>query len=112
MVEQHLGRARRIRHLARRAQFRLELDLQVFEAGEEQGVLVTVVGVERRAADVGAVEDVLDRDLLIALLEHQGEERVVECPAGAADAAVFHGPPFPDSPARVSGTGRIPRFAC
>jgi hypothetical protein len=47
---------------------------QLFVAAEQQIVLALVVGVERGAADVGAVEDVLHGDALVALLQGQLEQ--------------------------------------
>jgi hypothetical protein len=52
--------------------------------------------VERGPPDVGAIQDVLDRGLLVALLDDQREERVVEQLSGAPD------PPIRSRHARIS----------
>src|SRR3954452_24177486 len=58
--------------------------VEVLEAGVEQVSFVGEVAVEGGPAHIGAVDDVLDGDRVVALLDHQGQQRIVQRPAGAA----------------------------
>jgi hypothetical protein len=61
---------------------------EIFDIAEEEVVFITEVGVESRATDVGAVEDLLDGDGIERLLLHELDEGVAESVAIAEDAAV------------------------
>jgi hypothetical protein len=61
---------------------------EVFDVAEEKIVLIAVVGVKGRAADLGAVEDMLDGDGLEGLFVHEGDESIAEAIARGANAAV------------------------
>src|SRR5690242_18639925 len=67
----------------------LQIGAQVVEAGQQQVVLVPVVGVEGGASHVGAVEDVLNSDPVVALLRDQGDERLAKKALAAPDPAVL-----------------------
>lgn len=57
-------------------------------------VLVLEMGIERRSADFGPLQDCLDRDVLELLLEHELHEGGAE-PMGAPPGARISGIHFP-----------------
>jgi len=61
---------------------------EVFDVAEEEIVLVAVVRVKGGAADLGAIEDVLDGDGLEGLFVHESDESVAEAIACGANARV------------------------
>ena len=65
---------------------------QVADAAVEQLVFVAVVGVERRASDVGAGEDLLHDDVVVRLLVHERREGAVQEGAGLLHAPVGAAP--------------------
>src|SRR5262245_53921019 len=58
-------------------------------AAEQQIVLVAEMGVESRAPDVGAVQDLLDRDVVVGLLVQQRRERLANQRFGPLDPAIL-----------------------
>lgn len=58
------------------------------EAPQQQVVLAPVVGIEGGSSNVGAVQELLDRDGVVALLEHEVHERLDQRLLGAAHPAV------------------------
>ncbi len=60
----------------------------VLELTDQQVFLVLVVRVEGRASHVGAVDDVLDADLVVALLAHQRHQGRRQRLARALRAAI------------------------
>ena len=68
---------------------RIERALQLLEGAEQQRVFVAVVCVKRGATQVGAIQNVLHRHSLIALLFNQRYQRIFEQLPGALHAAVF-----------------------
>jgi nucleotidyltransferase/DNA polymerase involved in DNA repair len=76
-----------------------KLPAEMREAAPLEIVLAREVGVEGRPADIGAFANVFDRDRLLAFLQYQGEQRLVQHSSGAHDTAVdrffatsrFHG---------------------
>src|SRR6266542_4362673 len=61
---------------------------QLFEATDEQVVLVVEVGVETGPADVGPVDHVLDRHVVGSFLQDRGEQRFPQQSAGSAHTPV------------------------
>lgn len=61
---------------------------EIADVAEEEVILVAEMVVERGAANPGAIEDVLDGDGVEGLFLHEGDERVAEGIASAADAAI------------------------
>jgi thiazole synthase ThiGH ThiG subunit len=61
---------------------------EIFDVAKEEIVLVAVVRVEGGAADVGAIENMLDSDGFKVLFVHQGDEGVAEAVTCGANAAV------------------------
>jgi len=61
---------------------------EVFDVAEEEIVLIAVVGIKSRAADFGAVEDMLDGDGLERLFVHEGDESIAEAIASRTNATV------------------------
>jgi hypothetical protein len=61
---------------------------EIFDVAEEEIVLVAVVRIEGGAADVGAIQDMLDGDGFEGLFVHQGDESVAEAVTRGANAAV------------------------
>lgn len=93
----------------------LELIAHPVEARRQQGFLVAEVAVEGGSADVGPVQDVLDRGLVVALFEDKREERVVQQLAGASNPPITHRSArtrcFPDISASPFGTGHMAPIA-
>jgi hypothetical protein len=69
----------------------LERRRQLLQAAEQQIILVRVVRVEGRAADVRAVDDVLHGDPVVALLQDQTDQRTMEQLPGTPHPAIRHG---------------------
>src|SRR5690606_37742854 len=82
---------------------RVERGTQLLQAVEEQIVLVPEVRVEGRPTDVGAVDDVLHRDLGVPLLEDLRDQRASQRFPGPPDPPVD---PFAAHPCPPSGQFR------
>lgn len=61
---------------------------EIFGVAEEEIVFVAVVRVEGGAANVGAIEDVLDGDGLERLVVHKRDDGIAESVPGGADADI------------------------
>lgn len=61
---------------------------EVFDVAEKEVLFVAEMGVEGGAADAGAIEELLDGDVVEGLLLDETDERVAEDVAGAADTRV------------------------
>ena len=66
----HCARYRQIAWLVIAGQFE-HRDAKIARPIYEQHLLALEMGIERRSTYVGAIEDVLDRHILIAFLKHQ-----------------------------------------
>jgi hypothetical protein len=78
----------------------------VLERAPEQVVLVAVVGVEGRPSDVGPVQEVLDRDAVIALVLDEREQGAPQQLTGSPYPPIGRGraqgvPPVPGQLARL-----------
>ncbi len=86
-----------------------QLRAQHLKAAAQQILLAGVVGIESGAADIGLVDDVLDRDRLIAFAHNEGHQRAVKrllrtLPRGDPLPLPLSNPQFPDRRRRSSNT--------
>src|SRR5438132_13935934 len=110
MLEQLADRCDPIRLLASARQHRGEGPPEIVDVADEEIVLVAVMHVERRAADAGTIENILHRDGVECLLQHQLDQSVAEAIASADGPSIeFSG--HQALPCPISG-GSKPRSAC
>src|SRR5919106_4073123 len=67
-----------------------QLRTERLETSPQQVLLAGVVGIEGGAADIGLVDDVLDRDRVVALAQDQRHQRTVQRLPRTGRATIHH----------------------